>query len=179
MDGWGETEGGDGKKIIHMPEDKCIFSTCLIPCPHPQPSLPLPSFRIPQSSHIIPSPSPARRCLAAWHETISVMVFGTHWTSLVSWGMTMAGVEWTVRRQNGTFYFSLLPSLFKSHYGQTGVLFSWLGVNGNLVFKMFSARNANSLKPQLKKKTKNYQMSLLLSGIKNFQKPLKKATYID
>ena len=28
---------GMGKKIIHMPEDKCIFSTCLIPCPHFQP----------------------------------------------------------------------------------------------------------------------------------------------
>lgn len=25
------------KKIIHVPEDKCIFSTCLIPCPHFQP----------------------------------------------------------------------------------------------------------------------------------------------
>lgn len=44
---------GDGKTMIHMLEDKCIFTTFFGPClfHFSHPSLP---FHIPQSSHIIP-----------------------------------------------------------------------------------------------------------------------------
>lgn len=46
-------------EIIHVAEDKCIFSTRLIPCTHFQPPCTSTSFYIPRSIRIIPSSSPS------------------------------------------------------------------------------------------------------------------------
>lgn len=82
-------------EIIHIAEDKCIFSTRLIPCTHFQPPCTSTSFYIPQSSRIIPpsstssssssSPSLPPPVPPGWGKTIegSFTPFGTHRAALL------------------------------------------------------------------------------------------------
>lgn len=74
-------------ELIHIAEDKCIFSTRLIPCTHFQAPSTSTSFYIPRSSRIIPSSSSSSSSPSApppvppgWRETKegSVSSFGTH-----------------------------------------------------------------------------------------------------
>lgn len=138
----GGTEGGGGgKKIIHMPEDKCIFSTCLLPCPHPPPLFhlslfphfvflgPATLFLLPLSCLLLSgrlTRNDRAFCHGVWNSpNITCQPRDDNGWHGVE-GYTVKKTK-NKKQKNDTFYFSLLPSLFKSHYRLTGVFFFLAG----------------------------------------------------